>query len=100
MEHSGLTAGITLKFGRKIVHLPLKRFSGQLLERLRTFHVLNGKQIDPMRRITSGTFNEPSALWAFKTSRYGWSSRRRRTNLDGESSRSGSGGQKHSWRRR
>jgi hypothetical protein len=33
------------KYGRKIVHLPLKRFSGQLLERLRTFHVLNGKQV-------------------------------------------------------
>jgi hypothetical protein len=33
------------RFGRKIVHLPLKRFSGQLLERLRTFHVLNGKEV-------------------------------------------------------
>ncbi len=33
------------KFGRKIVHLPLKRFSGQLLERLRTFHVLNGRHV-------------------------------------------------------
>jgi hypothetical protein len=33
------------RFGRKIVHLPLKRFSGQLIERLRTFHVLNGKQV-------------------------------------------------------
>ena len=33
------------RYGRKIVHLPLKRFSGQLLERLRTFHVLNGKQV-------------------------------------------------------
>jgi hypothetical protein len=33
------------RFGRKIVHLPLKRFSGQLLERLRIFHVLNGKQV-------------------------------------------------------
>ena len=33
------------RFGKKIVHLPLKRFSGQLLERLRTFHVLNGKQV-------------------------------------------------------
>ncbi len=33
------------RFGRKIVHLPLKRFSGQLLERLRTFHVLNGKPV-------------------------------------------------------
>ena len=33
------------RFGRKIVHLPIKRFSGQLLERLRTFHVLNGKVV-------------------------------------------------------
>jgi hypothetical protein len=33
------------RFGRKIVHLPLKRFSGQLIERLRTFHVLNGKDV-------------------------------------------------------
>ena len=33
------------RFGRKIVHLPLKRFSGQLVERLRQFHVLNGKAV-------------------------------------------------------
>jgi hypothetical protein len=33
------------RHGRKLVHLPLKRFSGQLLERLRTFHVLNGKHV-------------------------------------------------------
>ncbi len=33
------------RFGRKIVHLPLKRFSAALVERLRTFHVLNGKQV-------------------------------------------------------
>jgi hypothetical protein len=33
------------RFGRKIVHVPLKRFGGQLLERLRTFHVLNGKTV-------------------------------------------------------
>lgn len=33
------------RYGRKIIHLPLKRFGGQLLERLRTFHVLNGKQV-------------------------------------------------------
>ncbi len=33
------------RFGRKIVHLPLKRFSGSLLERLRVFHVLNGKPV-------------------------------------------------------
>jgi len=33
------------RFGRKIFHLPLKRFGGQLLERLRTFHVLNGKHV-------------------------------------------------------
>jgi hypothetical protein len=33
------------RYGRKIVHLPLKRFSGQLVERLRRFHVLNGKDV-------------------------------------------------------
>jgi hypothetical protein len=33
------------RLGRKLVHLPLKRFSGQLVERLRTFHILNGKQV-------------------------------------------------------
>jgi hypothetical protein len=36
---------IARRFGRKIVHLPLKRFSGQVIERLRTFHVLNGKDV-------------------------------------------------------
>ncbi|MFO0890684.1 MAG: hypothetical protein U0790_16265 [Isosphaeraceae bacterium] len=36
---------LSRKYGRKIVHLPLKRFGGQLLQRLRTFHVLNGKQV-------------------------------------------------------
>lgn len=33
------------RFGRKLVHLPLGRFGGQLIERLRTFHILNGKQV-------------------------------------------------------
>jgi hypothetical protein len=33
------------RFGRKLVHLPLKRFSGQLVQRLRTFHILNGRQV-------------------------------------------------------
>ena len=33
------------RFGRKLVHVPLKRFGGQLIERLRRFHVLNGKQV-------------------------------------------------------
>lgn len=33
------------RFGKKIVHLPLGRFGGQLVERLRRFHVLNGKQV-------------------------------------------------------
>lgn len=33
------------RFGRKIIHIPLKRFGGQLVERLRTFHILNGKHI-------------------------------------------------------
>ena len=32
-------------YGRRIVHLPLKRFGGQTIERLRTFHVLNGKHV-------------------------------------------------------
>jgi hypothetical protein len=32
-------------FGRKIIHLPLQRFSGQTVERLRVFHVLNGRQV-------------------------------------------------------
>jgi hypothetical protein len=36
---------IAKRMGRKILHLPLGRFSGQLIERLRTFHVLNGKTI-------------------------------------------------------
>jgi hypothetical protein len=27
------------------VHLPLKRFSQQTVERLRQFHVLNGKEV-------------------------------------------------------
>jgi hypothetical protein len=33
------------RFGRKLVHLPLKRFSGQTIERMRRFHLLNGKQV-------------------------------------------------------
>ena len=33
------------KYGKKIVHMPLGRFGGQLVERLRRFHVLNGKQV-------------------------------------------------------
>ena len=36
---------IAKRYGRKLVPLPLKRFSGQTIDRLRTFHVLNGKQI-------------------------------------------------------
>jgi hypothetical protein len=33
------------RFGKKLVHLPLKRFSPSTVERLRHFHVLNGKSI-------------------------------------------------------
>jgi hypothetical protein len=33
------------RYGRKIVHLPLKRFSGQMIERLRQLHILNGKEV-------------------------------------------------------
>lgn len=33
------------RFGRTLVHIPLKRFGGRTLERIRTFHVLNGRQV-------------------------------------------------------
>lgn len=36
---------IAKRYGRKLIHLPLKRFGGQMVERLRQFHVLNGKHI-------------------------------------------------------
>ena len=33
------------KYGKRIIHLPLKRFSNQTIEKVRRFHVLNGKDI-------------------------------------------------------
>jgi hypothetical protein len=33
------------RYDRKIVYLPLKRFGGQVIERLRRFHILNGKTV-------------------------------------------------------
>jgi hypothetical protein len=42
---SGAWRRLARKYGRKIVHLPLRRFGGQMIERLRTFHVLNGKHV-------------------------------------------------------
>ena len=33
------------KYGIKIIHIPLKRFSNQTIEKVRRFHVLNGKNI-------------------------------------------------------
>ncbi len=33
------------KYGKKIIHIPLKRFSKQTIEKVRRFHVLNGKDI-------------------------------------------------------
>ena len=33
------------RMGRKILYLPLHRFSGQTIERLRHFHVLNGREV-------------------------------------------------------
>jgi hypothetical protein len=33
------------KYGCSLIHLPLSRFSGQTIERLRQFHVLNGKKV-------------------------------------------------------
>ena len=44
-DAEGTTALLLAIGGRKIVHLPLKRFGGQLIERLRRFHVLNGKTV-------------------------------------------------------
>ena len=32
-------------FGKNLIHIPMKRFSNQTLERVRRFHVLNGKEI-------------------------------------------------------
>lgn len=32
-------------YGKKLVHLPLSRFSGRTIDRLRTVHVLNGKEV-------------------------------------------------------
>jgi hypothetical protein len=36
---------IARHFGRRLVPIPLSRFSGQLIDRLRRFHVLNGHEI-------------------------------------------------------
>jgi hypothetical protein len=33
------------RFGKQLVYLPLKRFSGQMVDRLRRFHVLNGREV-------------------------------------------------------
>ncbi len=33
------------KYGKRIIHIPLKRFSNQTIEKIRRFHVLNGKNI-------------------------------------------------------
>ena len=33
------------KYHKKIIHIPLKRFSNQTIEKVRRFHVLNGKNI-------------------------------------------------------
>ncbi len=33
------------RYKKKIVHIPLSRFSKQMVDRLRVFHVLNGKQV-------------------------------------------------------
>jgi hypothetical protein len=33
------------RYGRKIIHLPLQRFSCQVIERLRRFHILNGREV-------------------------------------------------------
>ena len=36
---------IAEQFGRQLVPIPMSRFSGQMIDRLRRFHVLNGQEI-------------------------------------------------------
>ena len=36
---------IARRFGRKLVYIPLNRFGSQMIDRLRRFHILNGKQV-------------------------------------------------------
>jgi hypothetical protein len=33
------------KYGKKLVHVPLNRFSQETIQQLRIVHVLNGKQV-------------------------------------------------------
>jgi hypothetical protein len=33
------------KYGKNVIHIPMKRFSNQTIEKVRRFHVLNGKEI-------------------------------------------------------
>ena len=33
------------KYQKRIIHIPMKRFSNQTIEKVRRFHVLNGKEI-------------------------------------------------------
>ena len=37
-------------YKKRIIHIPLKRFSNQMLEKIRQFHVLNGKEIRSFAR--------------------------------------------------
>jgi hypothetical protein len=48
LSHSPPGAGwrrLAKKHGKKIVHVPLKKFSQQMIQQLRTFHVLNGQEV-------------------------------------------------------
>ena len=36
---------IAKRFKKRLIYIPLKRFSGGTVERLRQFHVLNGREI-------------------------------------------------------
>lgn len=33
------------RFGKKLIHVPLSKFSQEMIERMRVFHVLNGQQV-------------------------------------------------------
>lgn len=48
LSHAPPGAGwrrLAKKHGKKIVHVPMNKFSQQMIQQLRTFHVLNGQQV-------------------------------------------------------
>ena len=50
------------RFGKKLVHLPMSRFSTATIERLRHFHVLNGARSAPTRLTSFAIFPDRGRL--------------------------------------